>query len=576
MTELQIEHIREERLRRERDWYTTEDGFLDFVRDSGAAPDAQFEPHGRLAPSLLRWSGEEDPESPGQIIYKYKMQLWPRGSFKSAVFNVGMCAWMIARNPNIRILVCSETGRQAREFVAKTMQIINSEWYKDRFGVHKGKSWKEGSGSFISALRTRTEIKEPTLQATGVGEVRTGMHWDFVLGDDVCSQENTRTMEGIETLWNWFGETLAQLDPGCKLMLIGTLHHYADIYCRIMKDPVKRALFELSIYGWSDPLIEPTSTEETKLFFPSRLTRRYVAQQKAIMPPRLYACFYENRPTTAEKQIFHPEYFHVIEEEDIPTNVWTYIFTDFAFIAEEKKKGRADRTCFWVVSLDCNRYAYVRDFYVGRWKPSDSIRIACSLWDRYQPINLKGIVVEESAHKEMLLSLFEEIRRQTFVHPKIITIAGRNQEVKDIRIEAIEPHFRAGEIYFARSVQQANRKWKPLIEEMTEWPYSDHDDIPDAISDLHKKDSKTNKFFCPAPSAGWRMATTAIHQPALIDGRYNPDAGYPARVFTKANQRGGNDIWRQGSSSGNEGPVSPSQSIFRRPQSPPMPLGKFS
>lgn len=574
MTDIQIEHIREERLRREAEWYLQEDGFLDFVRDSGAAPAAVFEPHGRLAPSILRWAGEEDPEAPGQVIYKYKMQLWPRGSFKSAVFNVGLCAEMIAENPNIRILVCSETARQAQEFVEKTKKIIDSQWYKDRFGVHHGKVWRQGM--FISALRTRTEIKEPTLQATGVGEVRTGMHWDFVLMDDVCSQKNTRTMEGIETLWNWFGETLAQLDPGCKLLVIGTLHHYADIYCRILKDPVKRALFELSIYGWSDPLIDPTSKDEAKLFFPTRLTRKFVAQQKAIMPPRLYACFYENKPTTSEEQIFHREYFHVIEEADIPTHVWTYIFTDFAFIAEERKKGRADRTAFWVVSLDCNRYAYVRDFYVGRWKPSDSIRIVCDLWDRYQELNLKGIVVEESAHKECLLSLFEEIRRSTFVHPKIIPIAGRNQEIKDIRIEATEPFFRRGEIYFSREVEQVNKKWKPLIDEMTEWPYSTHDDIPDAISDLHKKDYRTKKFYCPAPGPGWRMQEGVVPRPTLIDGKYNPDASYPARDFIKRDQpHRGQELW-VGSSKDRGGATSPNQSIFRRQSSRPTQWGKFS
>jgi predicted phage terminase large subunit-like protein len=567
---IDAESLREERLRRERDWYLSEEGFLDFVRDSGAAPDAEFQPHGKLAPSLLKWNGKPDPENPKIINYTYKMQLWPRGSFKSAVFNVGMCAWLIANNPSIRILVASETAKQAREFVAKCMQIIDSEWYRERFGVHRGKRWKEGTGSFTSALRTRTEIKEPTLLATGVGEVRTGMHWDFALCDDVVSQENTKTPESIEGTFSWLGETLAQLDPGCKLMLIGTLHHFSDLYCKIQSDPEMRKLFEFSIFAWSDPIVDPRGNEPAELFFPGRLTRQFVAQRRALLPSRLYACFYENRPMTGEQQLFKPEYFHVLEDEDIPTHVWTYIFTDFAFIAEEKKKGRADRTAFWVVSLDCNRYAYVRDFYVGRWKPSDSVRIVCDLWDRYQGLNLRAIVLEESAHKELLSSLFEEIRRNTFVHPKIVTIQGRNQEVKDMRIEAIEPAFREGKIYFSRSVQQAHRKWKPLIDEMTQWPFSAHDDIPDAISDLHKRD-KEGKYYCPAPGAGWRMAPNAPYQPPMVDGRFNPNAGYPAREFIKRDQPKSTS-W-QGLSNEGQGP---NQSIFSRQQRPPTRWGKFS
>lgn len=576
---LGVEEIREERLRRERDYYLSHDGFVDFCRDCGAAPHAQVEPHSIGAENILKWNGTEDPEAPGRILYRYKMVLWPRGSFKSSVFDIGYCAWLIAKDPNIRILVCSETGKQAQEFVGKCMEIIDSEWYRERFGIHRGVKWRHGTGSFLSALRTRPEIKEPTLQATGVGEVRTGMHWDFVLMDDVCSQENTKTPDAIEKLWFWFGETKAQLDPGGKMLVIGTLHHYADIYCRIQKEPAIRKRFDFSVHAWSDPPSEdPEVNNGEKLFFPGRLTRAYVADQKAILPPRLFACFYLNRPQAAEQQLFKPEYFHVIKDDDIPDSVWTYIFTDFAFIAEEKKKGRADRTCFWVVSLDCNRYAYVRDFYVGRWKPSDSVRIACDIWNRYQHFNLKGMVVEESTHKELLQSLFSEIRRDTFIHPKMIPIQGRNQEIKDYRIEAVEPKFRRGEMYFGAELKaQYHRKWKPMISEMVEWPFSNHDDIPDAISDIDKR-NKDGQLYCPGPPAGWRSPSMAIHRPTMIDGRYNPNAGYPAREFTKANKRSvGADIWSSGSGgagSGNDAAASRSQSIFRRPAQQPTPWGK--
>jgi hypothetical protein len=567
-SDLGAEEIHNELIRREREWYLSHDGFLDFVRDSGAAPDAQWEPHGIGAEQILNWNGEEDPEAPGRINYKSKMVLWPRGAFKSTVFDIAYAAWLIARDPNIRILVCSETGKQAKGFVEKCKEIIDSEWYRERFGIHRGKHWRQGV--FFSAIRTRTEIKEPTLQATGVGEVRTGMHWDFVIMDDVCSQENTKTPEAIENLWFWFGETLAQLDPGCRLLVIGTLHHYADIYCRIQKDPEMRALFDFSVHAWCDPVSEePKVDRGEKLFFPGRLTRQFVATQKAFMPPRLFACFYLNRPQAGSEQLFKPDYFHVINEEDIPDAVWTYIFTDFAFIAEEKKKGKADRTVFWVVSIDVNRYAYVRDFYVGRWKPSDSVRIACDLWDRYQHINLKGIVMEDTTHKEVLSSLFQEIRRETFTHPKIIAIGGRSQEVKDLRIEAVEPKFRRGEFYFSSELKaQHMRKWKPMIDEMTEWPFSKHDDIPDAISDIDKRD-KNGKLYCPSPPVGWRTAPTVIHRPSLIDGKLNPDYGYPAREFTKEKHsaQGGPDLWRRMSEQDER--TSRNLSIFQKPAQPP-------
>lgn len=576
-----LENLRKYRLEQEREWYLSEAGFLDFVRDSGAAPLAQQKPHGEGAHSILNWKSQPDPEATDQKLYTYKMVLWPRGSFKSAVFNVGYCAWLIAQNPDIRILVCSETSKQARPFVNKTMEIVDSPWFRERFGVHRGKGWRQEG--FVSSMRTNTNIKEPTLQATGVGEVRTGMHWDFVLMDDVCSQENTKSNESIEGLWNWFGETLAQLDPGCKLLVIGTLHHYSDIYCTIMGSSVMRKFFEFSVNAWADPLIDPNSDEPTELFFPGRLTRAFVARQKASMPSRLYACFYENQPQSAENQLFKPEFFHVIEDDDVPSNLWTYIFTDFAFIAEEKKKGRPDRTCFWVVGLDANRYAYVLDFIVGRWKPSVSVRIACDLWNRYQRFNLRGIAVEDTTHKELLSSLFDEIRRETFIRPKIIPIGGRSQDIKDRRIEALEPRFKRGLIYFVRSLKENMRRWKPMFAEMTQWPLTKFDDIPDALSDIDKRMAvsgmgKEGPYYCPSPPAGWRSNAMTIRQPTMIDGQYNPDHGYPAREFTKAKQQGGGnaDIWRDSRStdSGEGERASRSLDIFRRQPPPPKQLGQ--
>lgn len=570
---LSLEDLRQERIKREREYYTTAAGFIDFVRDSGAAPDAEYEPHGKHAQSLITWNGTPDPDLPSRILYKGKMALWPRGSFKSQVFNVGQVAWLIACDPNVRILVCSETNRQARAFVQEAMKIIDSEWFRERFGVHHGKEWKIGAGEFTSALRTRKGIKDPTLRAAGVGEVQTGSHWDFVLMDDICSQENTRTAMAIESLWNWFGETMAQLDPGCRLFMIGTLHHFSDIYCRIMKEPKIRDKFEISKHGWCEPLQSPYEPlpEGTRVFFPGRLTRQYVADQKTMMTPRLFACFYENRPTTDEEQLFRPEYFQVIPDHNIPPHVWTYIFTDFAFTAEEKKTKRSDRTVFWIVSVDANRVAYVHDVIVGRWKPSDSCRKLCQLWDYYQRWNVKGVVVEKTTHQELITNLLEEIRRETMIRPKLIKIAGRNQEIKDMRIEALEPRFRNQNIYFLQSFRTRDKPWKTMFDEMTEWPFSGHDDVPDAISDIDKRD-EAGKLYCPAPPPGWHgNAALRRQRPDMLNGRYNPDSGWDPRQRQKATERG-HDIWtstKQCQEPLGGGPSPKSDNFFGKQMPPP-------
>ena len=103
---------------------------------------------------------------------------------------------------------------------------------------------------------------------------------------------------------------------------------------------------------------------------------------------------------------------------------------------------------------------------------------------------------------------------------------------------------------------------------MTEWPYGEHDDIPDAISDLDKQD-KEGKHYAPAPPMGWRAAQGFVQKPAIIDGRYNADYGYPANEHIKALKAKGNELW-QTQGSGTPQPVN--ASFWRKqPQQPKLP-----
>lgn len=522
---LTTQQVREERLRLEREFYLDPGNFVDYLRDFGAAPDAEEIPHGVGARWITDWKVRETGPD-GQPYYYYKLCLWPRGSFKSHCFDVGLVSWLVARNPNERILVASETARQASIFVGLAMKIIDSPKFREVFGVHRGRQWNEGK-KFFSALRTEFE-KEPTLSATGTAEVQTGMHYTWVIGDDIVSQENTKTPEAIQTTQNWLAETLAQLDPGCHLLLIGTRHHFADIYGWILKDAERRNLFDVSIHKWKN--------EDGTLFFPQRLTEKYVMSQKAIMPPRQWSAYYENQPHSAEEQLFLPEYFRTIPDDDIPKTTWTYILTDFAFKTSEQN----DRTVFWVVSLDCHRVAFVREIAVGRWKPSQACRILIDMWNNHIHNEIKGCSVEDTTHKELLTDLLEEIRRETFTRPIIIPITGRSQEIKDMRIEGVEPRFRRGDIYFAESIRQDYKTWRTVVDEMIEWPFSAHDDIPDAISDIDKRDIK-GRFLLKNPPPGWGPHYKRQVPPAVVDGKYNPEYPLDARGMLKRTQR--KTIW---------------------------------
>jgi len=515
----------------EREHYLKDENFLDYVRDFHFAPDAEYQPHGRYARDVLDWS--TGPK---------KMILWPRGSFKSSVFGSGYVGWLINRNPDIRILYASETAKQAGEHVGLVKAIFESPRHIEVFGEHEIKiGWTQTE--FTSGQRKR-ELKEPTLCATGMEQTRTGMHWDLVLCDDIVGRENTKTPESIQNTWMWLGETLAQLDPGARLLYLGTPHHFFDASQKIQKDPELRKMFRVSVYAYRNPY------PDGELFFPSRLTEDYVQSQRIMMKDTyLWSAFYLCRPQSESDQLFKEDQFHTINDYEIPLNCFTTILTDFA--SGENKDN--DRTALFAVALDAHRTAYVLEARVGRWLPKRAIREALELFAKYQHRFCKGITIEKTAHTEWAKAMLEEERRSLGIRPPIIEIGGRSKETKIQRIQGLHGRFQeGGRIFWAESIRKNDLQlWQSIQSEFCEFPFSQHDDIPDAISDLDKQ-RDGGGYYVPAPPVGFNQAKLPganRYKPTLKDGAYNPEkvAEFDLAELIRNRDQSGEDLWQRNS-----------------------------
>lgn len=494
------EEVRAFRIERQREFYRQRKNFIHYVRDFGVAPDAEWEPHGRGAKHILSWRKTK------------QMVLWPRGSFKSHVFDAGLVSWEICCDPNIRILIASETYKQAATHAGLAKHTLESPKHVEVWGVHEQRvGWTQGE--FTTRQRTNMGLKEPTVTATGIDQVRTGMHYDLVIMDDIVSQENTRTPEAIEQVNTWFGETLAQLDPGCRLLMIGTRHHFFDQYGRLLKDPDLRDLFEISINQWQN--------ENGTLFFPARLTERYVMEQKLLLGPKLWSAYYLNAPQSDEDQLFKPEQFHVVNADSVPRNCFATLLTDFA--AGENKDN--DRTCLLVVALNYYRDAFVLDAQIGRWLPDQAVCNALLLYQKWQHRFLKGMTIERTTHTEWAKAAIQKWANKLSVRPNLIEIEGRSKETKYRRIQAMQPRFEEGSrLFWSSELLEDRRQWDLIVREITEFPFSQHDDIPDCLSDVDAMRARGG-FYVPSPPPGFNPAKIPGMQrwrPSLIDGRYNP------------------------------------------------------
>jgi len=162
--------------------------------------------------------------------YPETLDLAPRGSGKSRIGTVGYITWRALRDPNIRILLVSDTDRHAQRFLSTIAAGLEySSVIQRNFGDVRGPKWT----SHEIVLKGRTKIlTEATITAVGAySGAATSGHYDVIIADDLVNYKNSRT-EGLrEMLIDWFKLTLyPTLVPGGELHVLGTRYHFLELY----------------------------------------------------------------------------------------------------------------------------------------------------------------------------------------------------------------------------------------------------------------------------------------------------------------------------------------------------------
>lgn len=191
--------------------------FGEFV-DSWNALQGQATPslHARIASWLE--SGRERKRG-GLVLLAF------RSSGKSTLVGL-FCAWLFARDPDLRVLVLAATHALARKMVRNVKRIV--ERHPACAGLKPVKTEQWASDQFIVA-RT-AELRDPSMVAKGMLGNMTGSRADVVICDDVEVPNNCDTPAKREDLRERLHEIEYVLVPGGLQLYIGTPHTHESIY----------------------------------------------------------------------------------------------------------------------------------------------------------------------------------------------------------------------------------------------------------------------------------------------------------------------------------------------------------
>lgn len=394
----------------------------------------------RLQPFHRRWL-EYQIQNPKTLV------LAPRGFGKSSVCNVLYCLWQLIRNPNVRILIVSNTHSQAQSFLWEIRrQIESNEKFKEVFtDFRPGDRWSDSE----LVLANKTKItKESNITAVGAQGAIVSKHVDLLILDDLVDQENSRTELQREKLEQWLAMTLLPtLEPEGKIHFLGTRYHSEDLYSRLSKGTYKNFT-----------LIDQALKSDGTSLWPEKFPAGLLENKKTELGTIAFDMQYQNDASASQGDIFRYDWVQYYEQLPQHYRVWQGV--DLAI----SQKQTADYFAMVTIAVDENFNIYLLDSYRDRLTFQQQVNVITAKSRQFNPVR---VAVESNAYQAAMANTLRQ-------HTDVPVFPMQTQTDKVTRAQRLSARFENRKIFFKRD--QAD-----LIDELCRFPNAQHDDLFDAL-----------------------------------------------------------------------------------------------
>lgn len=402
---------------------------------------------------LCQFLQTKEKDRPGKLI------LMPRGSFKSSIATIGTTVQDVVNNPNIRILIASETYQNAQKFLREIKGHFetNQEFINHYGNLVSPVGWTETE---ITVNKRTKNLKEPTISTAGIDVTKVGMHYDKIVVDDPVSQNNITSPEQIQKTLEWFQQLFSLLEPGGEVVVIGTRWDDLDLYGYII-DMAEKLRFNIYVRSAID--------KEGNLLFPTRLTHEFLDNTLAIQGSYIFACQYLNDPVPMENAVLG-NVMKYYPENIMGKKLYKFAAMDLAI----SQKQTADYNAWVVVGVDEDKNWYVLDAIHKRCTPKEAIDFTFALYSLHKPVK---IGVETVAFQKAMIYMFQEemANRKQFLPLEEL----KSDTDKLRRILSIQPKVQNAQLFIKDD--QADLEY-----EMRRFPRGKHDDLVDALAYINQ------------------------------------------------------------------------------------------
>jgi len=400
------------------------------------------------------------------------LQLAPRGYGKTTILTITKAVQEIIKNPNVRILIASNTQLQSEVFLREIKFHLEHNplltYYFGRFFSPEKWDVRE----IVVAPRT-SSAKESTVTCVGVGGPVASRHYDIIIADDLVDEENSRTEVQREKTRVWFYKTLQPcLEPDGKLFIVGTRYHYLDLYGHLIKNEFRDR----------HQVIRAIESDGTTPW-PEKFSLEWLEERRKQAGSVIFNAQYQNDTELMKGHIFKEKWFRFYEIEPDWSRMTFFIGCDPAATSREALlQSKKVETDWWTIVVGAREQSsygdpageiYLKELWRARCTKQEYLDALKGFNERYKPLR---VVIETVAAQEYLAQDAERWMPVTRLKRTTDKVA---------RAYWLQPFFENAQILMpAKHVVCDYTLWQALMDELVLFPQGEHDDLFDGLQTM--------------------------------------------------------------------------------------------
>jgi predicted phage terminase large subunit-like protein len=368
-------------------------------------------------------------------------------------------AWMVGKNPKLKIIQATHTGELAIRFGRKAKNLIDSEEYSKIFETRLQED-SQAAGRWETA-------QGGEYFAAGVGGAITGRGADLLIIDDPHSEQDAMSANALENAYEWYTSGPRQrLQPGGQIVLVMTRWSKKDLTGILLDNQKKVKGDQWEIVEF--PAIMEHGTKKTPVW-PQYWNLKELESVKATLPVGKWNAQWMQNPTSEEGALIKREWWKKWDKEFLPDVTYVIQSYDTAFLKKETADYSAITTWGIFYPEEGGKPNIILlDSVKDRFDFPELRREALEQYKYWQP---DMVIVEQKASGTPLT---HELRQMDI---PVMTFTPSRGNDKHVRVNSCAPLFEAGLIW-APDEQYAEE----MIEECASFPYGDHDDLVDSMT----------------------------------------------------------------------------------------------